>query len=146
MLQALSPPSLEPRPRNERSPCHEGPSHCNRTGAPIAPARGSLSPAAEIRGSQDNVYIHMYMFFSHQVVSNSFATPWTVACQVPLSMGFPRQEDWSGLPFPPPGNLPNPEFEPKSPALQADSFTTEPPEKPEIIHVINMFKDTATCL
>ena len=41
------------------------------------------------------------------VVSDS-ATPWTVACQAPLSMGFPRPEDWSGLPFPPPGTLPDP--------------------------------------
>ena len=46
-----------------------------------------------------------------------FATPWTVAHQVPLSMGFSRQEYWSGLPFPSPGNLPDPEIEPGSPAL-----------------------------
>ena len=49
-------------------------------------------------------------------------TPWTVACQASLSMGFPRQEYWSGLPFPPPGDRPNPGFEPVSPALQADSL------------------------
>ena len=47
-------------------------------------------------------------------------TPWTIACQVPLSMGFPRQEYWSGLSFPPPGDLPDLEIEPRSPALQAD--------------------------
>ena len=46
-----------------------------------------------------------------------FATPWTVAYQVPLSMGFSRQEYWSGLPFPSPGDLPNPGIEPGSPAL-----------------------------
>ena len=52
-----------------------------------------------------------------------FATPWTVAAhQAPLSMGFSRQEYWSGLPCPPPGDLPNPGMEPRSPALQADSF------------------------
>ena len=59
-----------------------------------------------------------------------FATPWTVAHKAPLSMGFSRQEYWSGLPCPPPGGLPNPGIEPKSPALQADSLLTEPPEKP----------------
>ena len=55
----------------------------------------------------------------------TLATPWTVARQAPLSMGFSRQEHWSGLPFPSPGNLPNPGIEPKSPALQADSLLTE---------------------
>ena len=61
------------------------------------------------------------------------ATLWTVACQVPLSMGFSRQEYWSGLPCPSPGDLPDPEIEhtsPVSPALQADSLPTEPPGKP----------------
>ena len=51
---------------------------------------------------------------------------WTVAYQAPLSMGFSRQEYWSGLPFPFPGDLPNPGIEPKSPALQADALTSEP--------------------
>ena len=51
-----------------------------------------------------------------------FATPWTVAYQASLSMGFSRQEYWSGLPFPSPGDLPNPEIEPRSPALEADAF------------------------
>ena len=46
-----------------------------------------------------------------------FATPWTVAYQAPLSMGFSRQEYWSGLPFPSPGDLPDPGIEPRSPAL-----------------------------
>ena len=49
-------------------------------------------------------------------------TPWTVAFQAPLFMGFFRQEYWSGLPFPSPGDLPNPGIKPTSPALQADSF------------------------
>ena len=58
-----------------------------------------------------------------------FATPWTVACQAPPSMGFSRQEYWRGLPFPSPGDLPNPGIEPGSPALQADSLASEPPGK-----------------
>ena len=57
----------------------------------------------------------------HPVMSN-FATPWTVARQASLSMGFFRQEHWSGLPFPSPGDLPDPGIEPGSPALQADSL------------------------
>src|SRR5574341_1234605 len=62
-----------------------------------------------------------------------FATPWTVAHQDPLSLGFSRQEYWSGLPCPPPGNLPHPGTEPTSPvssALQVDSLPTLPPWKP----------------
>ena len=58
-----------------------------------------------------------------------FATPWTVACQVPPSMGFSRQEHWSGLPFSSPGDLPDPGIEPRSPALRADTLPSEPPEK-----------------
>ena len=54
-----------------------------------------------------------------------FATPWTVAHQAPPSMGFSRQEYWSGLPFPSPGNLPDPGIKPGSPELQEDSLTTE---------------------
>ena len=65
---------------------------------------------------------------SRSVVSDS-ATPWTVAHQAPLSMGFSRQEYWSWLPCPPPGNLPNPGIEPRSYALQADSLPFQPLRK-----------------
>ena len=58
-----------------------------------------------------------------------FATPWTVAYQAPLSMEFSRQEYWSGLPFPSPGDLPHPGIEPRSPTLQADVLPSEPPGK-----------------
>ena len=57
-------------------------------------------------------------------------TPWTVAYQTPPSMGFSRQKYWSGLPFPSPGDLPDPGIEPRSPTLQADTLTSEPPGKP----------------
>ena len=57
-------------------------------------------------------------------------TPWTVARQAPLSMGFSRQEYWSGLPFPSPSDLPHPGIKPVSPALQVDSLPTEQSEKP----------------
>jgi len=56
-----------------------------------------------------------------------FATSWTIACQAPPSMGFSRQDYWSVLPFPSPGDLPVPEVEPRSPELQADSLPSEPP-------------------
>ena len=56
-------------------------------------------------------------------------TLWTVAHQAPPSMGFSRQEYWSGLPFPSPGDLPDPGMEPRSPALQADALTYEPAGK-----------------
>ena len=65
------------------------------------------------------------------VVSNSVIS-WTVTHQAPLSMEFSRQEYWSGLPFPTPGDLPDPGIEPGSPELQADSLLSEPPGKPRL--------------
>ena len=62
------------------------------------------------------------------------ATPWTVAHQTPMSMGFSRQEYWSGLPFPTPGDLPNPGIKPTSPPLAGGFFLTVPPGKP-LVHV-----------
>ena len=59
-----------------------------------------------------------------------FGTLWTIARQTPLSMGFSRQEYWSGLPCPPPGDLPHPGIKPESPALAGRFFITEPPSKP----------------
>ena len=59
-----------------------------------------------------------------------FATPWTVAYQAPLSMGFSRQEYWNGLPFPSPGDLPDPGIEPGFPPLQADTLLSEPQGSP----------------
>ena len=59
-----------------------------------------------------------------------FATPWSVAHQAPPSMEFSRQQYWSGLPFPSPGDLPDQGIEPGSPALQADALPSEPPGKP----------------
>ena len=58
-----------------------------------------------------------------------FATPWTAASQAPLSMGFSRQEYWSGLPFPSPGDLPDSGIEPGSPALKVDALPSKPPGK-----------------
>ena len=68
-----------------------------------------------------------------------FVTPWTVALQAPLSMGFSRQEYWSGLPFPSPGDLPNPGIGPGSPTLQADALPSEPPGSIGV-HKLNLGK------
>ena len=77
-----------------------------------------------------------------------FAVPWTLAYQAPPSMKFSRQEYWSGLPFPSPGDLPNPGIEPGSPALQADALPSEPPFRYDLnpmpydytVEVMNRFK------
>ena len=75
-------------------------------------------------------HTHAYVL-SHLSRVCFFATPWTVARQAPLSLGFSRQEHWSGLPCPSPGGLPDPGIEPRSPALQADSLPSEPLGKPQ---------------
>ena len=73
--------------------------------------------------------MHAYEL-SHFSRVQLFAAPWTVARQAPLSMGFPRQEYWSGLPFPSLDDLPDPGIKPMSLALQADSLPSEPPGSP----------------
>ena len=64
-----------------------------------------------------------------------FAIPWTVACLTPLFMEFSREEYWSGLPFPSPGDLPDPGIEPRSPELQAVFLSTEPQRKPAFYNI-----------
>ena len=82
---------------------------------------------------------HNYILVIVQSLSHVwlFETPWTVACQALLSMGFLRQEYWAGLPFPSPGHLPNPEtaWKPASPILAGRLFTSEPSEKPNCIFI-----------
>ena len=78
----------------------------------------------------------MLSHFSHVRL---FATLWIVVRQAPLSMGFSRQEYWSGLPFPSPGDLPNLGIEPRSPSLQADSLPSESPGKPNLSNGIYLF-------
>ena len=65
----------------------------------------------------------------------TLVTPWTVANQAPLSIQFPRQEYWSGLPFPSPGDLPDPGGKPASPAMAGGFFTAEPPGKPSLYYI-----------
>ena len=73
---------------------------------------------------------HHLLLLSHSVVSDTFVTPWAVACQASLSMGFSRQEHWSRLLFPSPGDLADPRIKPVSLVLAGRFFTIEPPEKP----------------
>ena len=100
---------------------------------------GSLSPVLKYGDvsptlKQRNPSFLLQFFFGICVLSHfsqsDSATHWTVACQAPLSMEFSRWEYWSGLPFPSPGDLPNPGVKPESPVLQADSLPTGPPGKP----------------
>ena len=72
----------------------------------------------------------LFFFWKSLFRVRLFVTPWTVAHQAPPSMGFSRQEYWSGLPFPFPGDLSDAGIEHRSPALQADPLTSEPPGKP----------------
>ena len=79
----------------------------------------------EIQKAQQRIFIVKFLTQKKVKVKSLsrvrlFATPWTVAHQAPLSMGFSRQEYWSGLPFPSPGDIPDPGIEPRSPVLQAD--------------------------
>ena len=74
------------------------------------------------RNTGSLLVLYLLLLFSRSVVSDSFATSWTVALQATLSVGFSRQENWSGLPFPSPGDLPDPGIDPTSCALQADSL------------------------
>ena len=83
-----------------------------------------LEPIIQSEVSQKEKYqysILTYMKSPSRV--RLFATPWTVAYQAPPSVGFSRKEYWSGLPYPSPGDLPNPGIKPGSPALQADALT-----------------------
>ena len=86
-----------------------------------------------------HVCVEFASMLSHFSCVQLFATLRTVACQASLSMGFSRQEYWSGLPFPPPGDLPDPGIKPMSLAsttLAGKFFTTEPPGKPSSVYML----------
>ena len=87
-----------------------------------------------IQRSRSNMFFRLGFMFGGGLFTKlcpTLVTPWTIAHQASRSMGFSKQEYWSGLPFPSPGDLPNPGIEPGSPASQSDSLPTEPPGKLE---------------
>ena len=84
---------------------------------------------------------YMCVCVSHSVMSDS-ATPYTIAHQASLSMEFSRQEYWSGLPCPSPGDLPGPGIKPRSPALQADSLLSKPTRKPKTFYTVKRIYET----
>ena len=109
-------------------------SHVHRVGDAIQPSHPLSLPS-------QNIWIRFYSFIAKYLqlpfyVLKSlspvrlFVTPWTVAYQASPPLGFSKQAYWSGLPFPSPGDLPDPGIEPRSPALQADALPSEPPGKP----------------
>ena len=81
------------------------------------------------------IYVTIF-FFKLLSCVRLFVTPWTVAHQAPPSMGFSRQEHWSGVPLPSPGDLPDPRIEPRSPTFQADALTSEPPYVTIVYHIV----------
>ena len=84
--------------------------------------------------------VHEVGRFGHNLVTKTcqtLVTPWTVASQATLPMGFSRQEYWSGLLFPSPGNRPNPRTEPRSPALQAVSYQLSYEGSPDLVHSLD---------
>ena len=97
----------------------------------ILPTPGEAEPRMRIPALFWSQVLHISSCMRGQSLSHVrfSVTPWTAACQAPLSMGFSRQEYWSGLSFPPPGDLPNPEIKPTSAALAGGFLTTEPPGK-----------------
>ena len=88
-----------------------------------------LQPTPDPRYSLTTPQIHLHVKVKSLSRVRLFVTPWTVAYQASPSMGFSRQEYWSGLLFPSPGDLPDPGIKPGSPALQAEALTSEPPGK-----------------
>ena len=87
-----------------------------------------------VKRNKNSIHKRISCFSLIQLLSHVrlFARLWTIAPQAPLSMGFSRQEYWSGWPFSSPGDLPHPGIEPRSPALQADSLLTELQGKPHM--------------
>ena len=100
----------------------------------LRPSGPSTSTSQKILKASTYLRLPFTSLFQDSLVENgglvakscpTLDTPWIVACQAPLSVGFSWQAYWSGLPFPSPGDLPDPEIEPGSPALRADSLPTE---------------------
>ena len=96
------------------------------------------------------IYIYIYIHYIYVLCAHAqslFMTLWTVANQAPLSTGFSKQEYWSGLPCPPPGDLPNPGTEPMSPALQVDSLLLSYWESPiYVLYIHTVYICVCVCV
>ena len=96
------------------------------------------------------IYIYIYTHYIYVLCARAqsfFMTLWTVANQAPLSIGFSKQEYWSGLPCPPPGDLPNPGTEPMSPALQVDSLLLSHWESPiYVLYIHTVYMCVCMCV
>ena len=92
------------------------------------------------------IYIYIYIVKMKSLSCADSATPWAVAYQAPLSMGFSRQAYWSGLPFPSPGDLPDPGIKLGSPTLQADSLPSESPGKPIYVCICIKYVCLSVCM
>ena len=110
-----------------------------RRKTPLLPGKDSENKKSWTLFTVHSQFPLLLVNHSGSVVSDSFATPWNVACWAPLSMEFPRQEYLSGLSFLSPGDLPDPRIEPVSPALAGRFFTTAPPGKQCSECVVNYF-------
>ena len=94
------------------------------------PLQAQLKQLQPLSLEEDALILHIVVVVQLLSCVWLFVTPWTVAHQASLSMGFPRQEHRNGLPFPSPGDLPDIGIKPVSPALAGEFFTTDPPGKP----------------
>ena len=104
---------------------------------PRSPALQEDASTAEPPGKPFKYYIERKVEVKSLSRVRLFAIPGTAVYQASLSMGFSRQEYWSGLPFPSPGDLPDPGIDPRSPALQADALPSEPPGNTTLKHPLS---------
>ena len=127
------PPGGEPCPQLPRLPAHHPPALQAPFGANGPFSMAGLHTGTRERGSAAELGSRLVPRVPGRLASLAdvqlCAILWTIASQAPLSMGFPKQEYWRGLPLPSPGNLPNPGFEPGSLASADGFFTAEPPGK-----------------
>ena len=154
---APTPPERPPHPAScwppaSATPCSPSVSTLNQDATPPPPRAlvhtllGKLSGVTVGSGEREGHWTSCFSKVRVKSLSRVllFATPWTAAYQAPPSMGFSRQECWSGLPFPSPGDLPDPGIEPRSPSLQADALPpSEPPGKFPKFSPITNFGDSS---
>ena len=133
--------SWQPDAYLPRFPSSDGwfPQPCIYLKTHVAPRLGWQLMGEKHTFLENELYLwHQACVLSHFSPVSFFVTPWTVAHQAPLSMGFSRQEYWSGLPFPSPGDLPDPGIKPTSPALAGGFFTAEQPGNCDLASITDL--------